>query len=112
MSAEDDIRIEEARADRERRVRETVYAYKRLFESEDGTTVLEDIKNSFGVEMPAFLPTNTRVGGNITYDTHYAAIRDGQRSVHQHIVNMLRAKVEPSGNLKAAPSILTGLRGN
>lgn len=99
-----------AREARERRRRDVIYAYKRLFSTPDGGVVLNDLNKSFGVEMPAFLPTSARVGGNIQYDAIYAAIRDGQRSVYQHIINAVASDIDPSGNLEQVPTVLTGLR--
>ena len=89
---------EAQREARDQRIRQNVYAYKRLFATEDGQAVLEDIRKSFGVDMPAYLPTNTRIGGNIQYDDIYGKIRDGQRSVWIHIQNNINSPLEPDGN--------------
>jgi hypothetical protein len=107
----DEMDLDNAREDRARHIRDTIYAYKRLFATEDGQTVLNDIRKAFGVDMPAYLPTNTRVGGNIQYDDIYGKIRDGQRSVWCHIQNAINAEIDPSGNLNKTPQVLTGLRG-
>lgn len=107
----DDEELNGAREERARRFRDTIYAYKRLFATPDGVIVLNDIRNAFGVDMPAYLPTGTRVGGNIQYDDIYGKIRDGQRSVWCHIQNSINAEIDPSGNLNKAPQVLTGLRG-
>ena len=108
----DDRDHEQARYERDQRIRDTVWAYKRLFETPDGKIVLEDIRKSFGIDMPAYIPTGTRPGGAIQYDDIYGKLRDGQRSVWCHIQNALNSPLEPSGNLDPRDiGVITGLRG-
>jgi hypothetical protein len=102
---------DKARLDREQRIRRTIYAYKRVFASPDGRIVLEDLRKSFGVDMPAYIPTNTRPGGNIQYDDIYGKLRDGQRHVWIHITNAINSPLEPEGNLEEPFEVVTGVRG-
>jgi len=44
------------------------------------TQILENLHRCFGVDHPSFIPDETG-----RYDTHKAAIRDGQRQVYLHI---------------------------
>jgi hypothetical protein len=101
--------VEEQRAksnlDRARQAQRTVNAYHRTFHGPDGQAVIDDLINSFGVNIPAFLPTATRPGEPVKYDPFYAAIRDGQRSVLLHINSKLHARVEGDANLEPEPSL-------
>ena len=108
----DDKDHEQARYERDQRMRRTVWAYKRVFATPDGQAVLEDLRKAFGVDMPAYIPTGTRIGGNIAYDDIYGKLRDGQRSVWCHIQNSINSDLEPEGNMNPADlDVITGLRG-
>jgi hypothetical protein len=72
----------------------TINAYHRTFSSEDGRRVLEDLKSVFGIQFPAFVP---RQGGE--YDTHHAAIRDGQRQVILHVESVLAEEMQGDANV-------------
>ena len=102
---------EKARYERDQRMRDTVWAYKRLFATKDGQVVLEDIRRAFGVDMPAYIPTNTRVGGNLQYDDIQGKLRDGQRHVWLHIQNAINSDLEPVGNTERPFEVITGVRG-
>lgn len=69
-----------------------INAYHRVFNSEDGKTILADLEKVFGLHMPAFIP-QTR-GRHCEYDPTHAAIRDGQRQIHLHIQARLKAKAK------------------
>jgi hypothetical protein len=79
--------------ERKQELQRRVNAYHRLTASADFKSVLEDLKEAFGMDQPAFLPLD---GKPTVYDSHYAAIRDGQRSVLLHIEARLRVK--PKGD--------------
>jgi len=81
---------------RARKLQVVVNAYARVFATEDGKLVLADLEESFGMNRPAFLPLE---GKPAIYDTHYAAMRDGQRSVRLHIAARLAAPVKGDGNI-------------
>lgn len=70
----------------------TVNAYHRIFKSDDGKRVIDDISKVFGLHMPAFIAKPD--GG---FDTHHAAKRDGQADVLKHIQAKLSAKCEGDG---------------
>lgn len=77
-----------------KRAQRLVNAYNRLFASEDGKKVLQDLKASFGFNQPAFIPLPSG------YDATHAAIRDGQRQVILHIEAQLSAVAIGDGNLE------------
>tara|TARA_Y100000593_G_scaffold91988_1_gene182271 strand:- start:363 stop:551 length:189 start_codon:yes stop_codon:yes gene_type:complete len=54
-------------------------AYKLVFNSEDGTTVLDDLKKRFHMTTPTF----------VAGDSHESAFLEGQRSVVLTIENMI-----------------------
>lgn len=107
MSAEEQRAMESR--DRARRSQRIVNAYHRIFGSPDGQIVLSDIMAVFATEMSMFLTTGTRPGDAISYDTHYAAKRDGQADVVRHINAKLRAPVTGDANIEQGLEILTGL---
>jgi hypothetical protein len=76
--------------ERKQDVQRRVNAYNRLSLSTEFKLVLEDLRESFGMDQPAFLPLDKKP---TIYDSHYAAIRDGQRSVLLHMEARMRAKV-------------------
>jgi hypothetical protein len=73
-------------------------AFRRLFATEDGKLVLENIREAFGLHMPAFIPQER--GRHCEYDPIHAAIRDGQRQVLLHIETILAAPTVGDGNIK------------
>lgn len=97
--------------ERARKMQRIVNAYHRVFNSEDGKIVMEDLAQAFGVHHPAFLQVGTTAGGKIEYDDTYGKIRDGQRSVYLHIENRLRAPTRGDGNIgKPLVEVLTGMK--
>jgi hypothetical protein len=102
---------EHARLDRDQRIRDTIWAYKRCFDTPDGKAVLADLYKVFGFDLPAYMPTRTRVGGNIQYDDIQGKLRDGQRHVWIHIQDAINSKLKPSGNLEEPFEVVTGVRG-
>jgi hypothetical protein len=73
-------------------------AYRRLFATEDGKLVLDHIRETFGLHMPAFIPQER--GRHCEYDPIHAAIRDGQRQVLLHIESILAAPSAGDGNIE------------
>ena len=73
-------------------------AFRRLFATEDGKLVLENIREAFGLHMPAFIPQER--GRHCEYDPIHAAIRDGQRQVLLHIETILALPSVGDGNIK------------
>jgi hypothetical protein len=73
-------------------------AYRRLFGTEDGKLVLDHIRETFGLHMPAFIPQER--GRHCEYDPIHAAIRDGQRQVWLHIKAILAAPSAGDANIE------------
>jgi hypothetical protein len=73
-------------------------AFRRLFATEDGKLVLDHIRETFGLHMPAFIPQER--GRHCEYDPIHAAIRDGQRQVLLHIESILAAPSVGDGNIE------------
>jgi len=89
----DEITLEDIQRAKERQ--RTINAYHRTFSSDDGKRVLEDLKTVFGFKFPTFVP---RQGGE--YDTHHAAIRDGQRQVILHVETVLSEEAIGDANVE------------
>lgn len=86
-----------------------INAYHRVFNTTEGETVLEDLKNAFGTKFPAYLQVGSTPGH--MYDDTYGKIRDGQRSVIIHIENRLEATARGDGNIgKPLVEVLTGVK--
>lgn len=83
----------QAALNRERERQRTINAYHRVFLGEEGQTVLEDIKRSFGTDHQAFSAAQD-------FNPIAAAIRDGQRGVVLHLEAMLRREPAADGNLE------------
>jgi hypothetical protein len=67
----------EQEAKRAREIQRVTNAYHRVFKSEDGQMVLQNLKAYFRMDRPAFdRPPLTH-----TYDPISGAIRDGQREI-------------------------------
>jgi hypothetical protein len=95
--------------ERTRATQRIVNAYHRVFSGPDGEAVLGDMIAAFGLNLPAFLSTGNRTG-QISFDTHYAAKRDGQRDVFLHIQARLNAQVQGDANIEEPrDKVLTGL---
>jgi hypothetical protein len=73
-------------------------AFRRLFATEDGKLVLDHIRETFGLHMPAFIPQER--GRHCEYDPIHAAIRDGQRQVWLHIESILAAPSVGDANIE------------
>jgi hypothetical protein len=105
------MKVEQDPEARAHYLRQVVFAYKRVFASNEGKMVLEDIRQAFAMDMGAFLSTATRPGQPIVMDPYYAAKRDGQRDVFLHINHQINREIEPDGNLEGPElTVLTGLR--
>ena len=87
-----------------------VNAYHRVFRGQEGELVLADMMAAFGFNLPAFLSTGTQPGA-LHYDTHYAAVRDGQRQVYLHIQARLDTPVRGDADFEVGSShvVKTGL---
>ncbi len=68
-----------------------VNACHRLAENPDFKLFRENVEKVMGMDMPSFIPP---------YDTHLAAIRDGQKSVFMHFDSLLKKPVTGDANLK------------
>jgi len=84
-----------------KRKQRIVNAYHRVFNSEDGKTILADLAAAFGWEKPAFLNL-TAAKGETSYCPIHAAKRDGQRDIKLHIEAFLRESVNGDANIKQA----------
>lgn len=62
-------------------------AYKVLFNTEDGTTVLNDLRKRFHMTTPTF----------VAGDSHESAFLEGQRSVVLTIENLLQTDKSKKG---------------
>lgn len=80
---------------RERATQRKVNAYHRLFKTKAGKLILDDLKQAFGSDRPAFIPM--AAGG---YDPLWAAVRDGQRQVILHIETQLSIPFQGDGNIE------------
>jgi len=78
--------------ERRREAQRVVNACHRLAENEDFKLFRADAERAMGMAMPSFLPP---------YDTHFAAIRDGQKSVFMHFDAKLKQPAAGDGNAKA-----------
>lgn len=85
-----------------RRSQRIVNAYHRIFKSEEGKIVLEDLALAMAWDEPAFAANKDQV-----FDSHFAAIRDGQRRVKLRIDAMLAKEVTGDGNREAKPPVIT-----
>lgn len=83
----------QAALNRERDRQRTIMAYHRVFLGEEGQTVLDDLKKSFGTELQMFSPAQD-------FNPIPAAIRDGQRGVVLHIEAMLRRTPVADGDIE------------
>ena len=81
---------DEKALEKQRRVQREVNAFHRTFDSEDGRLVLSLLQAKFKTDKPAFLPP---------YDTHAAAVRDGQREVILYIQEVLKIPVTGDANI-------------
>jgi hypothetical protein len=78
-----------------RELQRTINAYHRTFSGDDGKRVLEDLKAVFGFKFPVF------VNNSGQFDTHHAAIRDGQRQVLLHIDAVMLEEAKGDANIDA-----------
>jgi hypothetical protein len=93
---------------REAEMRRIVMAYKRVFSSEDGQMILNDLSAAFGWTLPVFLSTGVKPGV-VSFDELYGAKRDGQQDIYRHITAKLAAPNFPDGNPAGPVEVLTGL---
>lgn len=102
MNAEEDAKQRDLkRRQHEQRITNT---YKRLFASEDGKAVLEDLEESFRLADRVFLPV--KAGDDVfQYDPLTAALTDGARSVVIYIRKRLAAKAEGDANIQPQEKI-------
>lgn len=90
----------EQEANRAREIQRVINAYHRVFESEDGQTVLKNLRAYFRYDRPAFERSL-----NHPYDSHAAAIRDGQREVILFIEHRLRQPAAGDDQTQPATTI-------
>jgi hypothetical protein len=81
----DTSKREEAERKRQENARVVACAYARLFKSEDGATVLKDLRAKFGHERPRFDLQDLR------NSLPQAAVIDGQCAVLREIETAIRA---------------------
>lgn len=93
-----DIEAERARVELERRrqSQRVTNACHRLAGNADFKLFREEVERAMGMEMPSFIPP---------YDTHLAAIRDGQKSVFMHFDAKLRQPASGDDNVKARKKV-------
>ncbi|HWL54286.1 MAG TPA: hypothetical protein VNQ90_17735 [Chthoniobacteraceae bacterium] len=81
--------------ERAKHAQRVVNAYRRVFGSEEGKLVLEDLRGKFGTDKPAFIPKPD--GG---FDPLWAAVRDGQRQVVIHVEHQMSLPAQGDGNVE------------
>jgi hypothetical protein len=81
--------------DKAKHAQRVINAYRRLFKTEAGRLVMEDLKAKFGTNQPAFIPKQD--GG---FDPLWAAVRDGQRQVVIHIEFQTYLPFRGDGNIE------------
>jgi len=81
---------DEKALEKQRRLQREANAFHRTFDSDEGKLVLSLLQTKFKMDKPAFLPP---------YDTHAAAIRDGQREVILYIQEVLKIPVTGDANI-------------
>ena len=96
------------REQREADIRRTIMAYKRVFSSADGQTILADMSAAFGWELPVFLSTGVKPG-QISFCELYGAKRDGQQDIWRHIKAKLAAPDFADGDESSGVEVLSGL---
>jgi hypothetical protein len=96
------------REEREATIRRIVMAYKRVFSTEDGQLILEDLTAAFGWKLPVALSTAAKPG-IVSYDPLYMAIRAGQHEIYLYIQRKLEAPDFPDGNIDRPIEVLSGL---
>ncbi len=77
-------KVEKAKARTAEERREMAACYLRVFSSDDGRRVLADLRGKFGLHRLTF---HRKPDG--TYDTHAAALLDGERRVMSEIEDAL-----------------------
>jgi len=88
------------RVKRAREAQRLVNAYHRVFGSEAGALVLEDLRREFRVEERVFTPVGR--GDHFVYDPLTAALTDGGRAVVLHILEKLKARVRSDAEVETA----------
>ena len=88
--------------DRTRELQRLTNAYHRVFDTEDGKVVLQNLKAYFRMNRPAFERSMTQ-----PYDAIAAALRDGQREVILFIDHKLSSPVIADGNLDQPSTTVT-----
>ncbi len=74
-------------------------AYQRIFASDEGKIVLDDLTETFRLNRRVFTPV--KAGGHFAYDALTAALADGGRAVVLHILSMLAVTPQGDANLSA-----------
>ena len=92
MSTPSDIKDKDI--ERQRAIQRITNAYHRVFGSEDGKTVLDNLRNYFRTQRPAFERSL-----NHSFDPIAGAIRDGQREVVLFIEHKLSLPVIADDNI-------------
>ena len=77
------IEAEQQNAENEKKRQELAQAYKRLFQTDDGKIVLEDLEKFCG-----FLKTST----NVEWNPYYVMFAEGKRRVYLRIHSMIERK--------------------
>lgn len=88
----------DAQLRKEQKLQRIVNAYHRIFRSDEGALVLQDLRDCFGMDRPAFIPLERQ--GSLAYDALHAAKRDGQQDIHRHIQARLGAPAKADGEIE------------
>ena len=89
--------------ERQKDLQRITNAYHRVFGTEDGKTVLANLKAYFRMNRPAF----ERTLANHHYDPIAAALRDGQREVILFIDHKLSQPVQADGDIEQPKTTVT-----
>ena len=101
--AEEERLLAEQRAERLKAEQRVINAYHRIFHSQDGQIVLDDLENLFKFSKSAFGHTQHNMQ---TFDPFLAAVRDGQANVKRHIDHILTQPVQGDANIVGKPKVI------
>lgn len=98
MRPEEDAAQRAKEKEKERQI--IINSAHRLYENKDFQIVTQFLIELFGLKKPIFLPKKD--GG---FDTHWAAIRDGQRQVFQQLEHLRDLPCKGDANVEPKPTV-------
>lgn len=88
---------------RRQKAQQVANAYQRVFATEDGQTILDDLKKVCRFDREVFTPVSK--GSHASYDPLTAALTDGARRLIVRIHDMLAVPTQGDANLPAKPKV-------